>query len=434
MAILLFSRRGIHYHKGSDRIQAIYIPNIDQIQTYRENGSNSAQIATRAGIIGRQPLWRNERSDVKVYGELPTSLFNQRKALQVWLASDFVPVDADAFFFIFNQMWVIHGTKHMDDERKTTWRTALLEIEPEHVVKQVAHYAADVMLDDNRQNICIAVDGKLQDYEAFKEALAPLNIIPQPFSMLKITTKFAPLYKHNDFSLFIVITIILLSVSTFITSIWWLGQYKQVNNAQERVAQLGLQIAQVQSNQKLGYIQNPQEVLDKIKKTFNQQPSAVIDAAGRFASIYGDLSKISFSTNSGGSEISDVIYLQPSNDMQQVVMVNTSSLRQKLLAEQEKVTQYFLKQTPWIRQVANIGMGENMGQFQILLQIDSSKQLAIPSSTTPAPTLITQIPSIVSPDAVVSPSITVSPSQVSPSQVSPSQPAAALTGTAGGEK
>lgn len=396
MAVVIFSRRGIHYNHGNGAICALFVPSTDQIITYREAGNSGKQIAQRAGIVGKTPLWRNERAEVKVYGELASALEKQNKAIQVWLPSDFVSSETDAFFFIFNKQWVVHGAKHYDDERKVIWRTTLIEHEPNKVIEYVVGYIANVMLDGSKENICLAIEGSLQDYEEIKSAVSSFNIVPQPFSTLKIAPKATALYKHSDYTLPMLISLSLFGILLVVAGGWWFTQTQETAKVEKQLQELSQKIAEVQSTQTLGYIQNPEEILDRIKITFNQQPSAVIDAAGRFGAIYGDLEKISFDiTNAEAMPASGL--LKASDATQQVVIVETKELRQKLLSAQEKTTKQLISQTPWVRQVANVGSGEDRGRFHILLQISSADELTIPSSSIPAPTLVNLVDADISP-------------------------------------
>lgn len=409
MTTVIFTRRGIQYQKGEGSIRALFVPAHDQIVSYRDAGADPRQIAMRTGGgAGRRPLWRTERGEVKIYGDLPRVLEQTTKAVQVWLASDFAPADADAFFFVFEKSIIIHGVKHRDDEGQETWRATLLPVQGENVADTVSGYVGDLLVDGARQNICVAIDGALSEHALFKEALNVYGIVPQPFTMLKPASRTMPLYKHGDFTLLITLTLATVALCLGGLMFWWISERNEVFHARDKVADLTRRIAYVQANQKLGYIENPQEIVNKLARNFTQQPSAFLDAAARFGSLFGDLSKVSFQNSNNGTEVQDGSFLQTAEEGQKVVMVETSSLNQSLLADQEKIARTHLPQAPWVRQIASVGQPGEMGKFQILLQIDENPNA--PLGPRPEMPFVSSTATI-SPASVISASGIISPSQ-----------------------
>lgn len=361
MALLLFSRTGINLRKGRGEILALYIPSIDQTQVYRDIGSTTAEVAQRSGSGDRTPLWREELGATVVYGPLPQDMAQIRQGLKVWLASDYAPADAEAFFFIFDRRWLVHGIQETDDEGRRKWRTTILSYPEDQIFGVVADNAADLMLGSNKRDIIIAVDEGLDSYSQLKELLAPLGLAPVPFSTLKPSAKARILYRHRDHMLAILVSLFFLSMAFIGTLVWWFSNSMELSRYEERVASVRQQISSIQINDSIGHIREPEALLNLMKRPFAQQPSAILDAASRLGAQFGNLSGVKFELQPEGA---------PSG--QRRLMVEVTQPKQRLLVGQEALAKSLLPHLPWVRELANVSPpGSDRMDMDILLQIEA---------------------------------------------------------------
>lgn len=385
MAVCIFSRRGIHVRQGRGEITALFIPSHDQIAVYRDTSMTTADVAQRSGSGNSIPLWREVVGNTVFYGTLPTELTQARNALRVWLASDFAPTDAEAFFFLFENRWLVHGVRETDDEGRQNWRTTVLNHEPETIFQVVADNTADLMLSGTIRNITVAVDGDLNAYSQLRELLAPLQLSPVPFSILKPAPRARLLYRHRDFTLAMMISVFFLVFAVGVTATWWVLNSMRLATLQSQVEGVRQQIAGIQISDNLGQVQDPDQMLDAMKPPFVQQPSAIIDAAARIGAAMGKLKDVTFQIKSEADPDSgaDSASADTSSDIR-MLTVSVESMRQKLLVNQEQLARTMLPQLPWVRKISSIGgQGEDGGTLRVMLQIDSPAEgEAIPSATT----------------------------------------------------
>ncbi len=361
MALILFSRTGVNLDKGKGEVLGLCVPSADQIQVYRDVGSTGAEIAQRSGAGGKHPLWREEGGETIVYGMLPTEMAQRRQALKVWLASDYAPTDAEAFFFLFDKRWLVHGIQETDDEGRRKWRSTILSYPEDQIFTVTADSAADLMLGSNKRNIVIAVDEDPSSYGRLKELLAPLGLSPIPFSALKPSPRARILYRHRDYTLPMLVSVFFLMLVVVGTLFWWFNNSMELSNYEERVVSVRRQIGSIQINDSIGHIRQPEGLLNAMKRPFAQQPSAILDAAARLGAQFGDVANVKFN-------------FQPETgpEDQRLLEVEISKPKQSLLVGQEAVAKALLPNLPWVRDLANVSP-PNSGQIDlnIQLQIDT---------------------------------------------------------------
>jgi hypothetical protein len=383
---IVFSHRGVHVMPArGDNFVALYVPSNDQVTALKDFTPNSDEIAQRLGANGRAPLWREERGQAIVYGYLPPQLANLRQALKVWRAADFVPAGHSAFFFIFGTC-VIHGIREIDDERRETWRTTVLTYPAEELNGNIATAAADLLLRYQPRDICVALDGPLATYEELKKALQPLGVVPVPYATLKPATGAKSLFAQRNYSALMALSIFLAAAALAAALAYLVVSKVTLARMGQELQDIRHQIQQVQINQSLGYIREPQPLLDQMRKSFDQQPSAILDVAARLGAAFGSLDSVGFSLGEGGEAPVTV------NDGLLPLKVTIDEAADKLLVEQEAKAKRLLPHTPWVRDIASVATNHGI-QLLMTLQISAPEGSDIPSATAPFEPSATRIAS-----------------------------------------
>jgi hypothetical protein len=377
MVPLIFSRRSIHlWPKDVNTYTALFVPSQDQVVTLRDVANSTEEIAQRLRAEGRTPLWRQKRGQITVYGFLPPELKDVRQSLRVWLAEDYAPKECSAFFFVIDK-WVIHAIKEIDDERRETWRSTVMSYGEKTLVKNVVNAAADLLLRFPPKEICVAVDGGLERLEQFKRDLENLGIACQPFESLRPAAGATLLYRHRDYTVPMFLSLVLFGLLFAAMLVQLTFHYAEANKLQSNIDSLRRQIESVQISKSLGYIREPQPVLDDIRKPFQQQPSAILDAAARFGRVLGNLNSVSFVTGPAAGPGA-----KPDETGLMLATVEFSNVFDKMLVNQESATRQLLPQTPWIREVRAQPQGGSNLTLKLELQIGAAAGgKTVPSAT-----------------------------------------------------
>lgn len=367
MNIIVLNRRSITFRQvGRGEVVVLLVPGQDQIQIVKDLAGLSDEALQGRASSGRGPqLSRVYSGQRYIYGYLPEEIRELRGAVKVWLAEDYAPADCKAFFFIFNDNIVIHGVSEKTDEGLQFWRTAQLTMGANNSSGTIGSFIADYAVSNPDAKICVAVLNQLDLYQQLQKTLVDYQITPVPFTTLKHNPEVRPLYRHVDYSL-IFSTGVLLSAIIFMSCVgFYFVNWSEKVRLEEEVVDIESQIRNIQLNQSTGHVREPQLILDTMAKVFNQQPSALIDAAASMASNFGDLAEVAFSPPEfTGSSNQGVL--------QQKLKVKIEKGKYKLLVEQEKRAQNFLSQTPWIRQVVRTGAPGNALTMDILLQSEGA--------------------------------------------------------------
>ncbi|PZP39996.1 MAG: hypothetical protein DI585_02270 [Pseudomonas fluorescens] len=437
MPLVIISRRVITFREsGRGEVTVLMVPGRDQIQVVKDMaGTNSAantlaaREAAKASPDGLRKQVQLSRVHIGrrfIYGSLPTEISDLRQPVKVWLAEDYAPVQSQAFFYIFSNNVVIHGVREQDDEGFQNWRTAQLALDSTDPLKSIINAISDYALANSVESLTVAVQSKLDLYEQLQAGLATYNISPVPFTKLKPQPSLKPLYKHSDFTI-LYLTLALFGFITLLASATYaMLAYMQRNSLKSEAAEIQSRIDSIKFNQSVGQITDPRAVLQTMTRAINQQPSAIIHAAGASAAELGDLKsiKVLFDGASDGQSV-------PPPAGQINVLASVVNMKDDLLVDQEQRAEGVLSQRPWVREMWRGGAVGETGDMTVSLQIDDTN-LPKPAPTEPQPeaqpaaVTTPEVPQAVEAATSTQPVTTPSGTEVAPS-VSATAPATAST-------
>lgn len=383
MPLTIISRRNITYREtGRGEMTVLLVPSRDQIQVVKDlAGLGSTQAAAReagaakpVAIKKQIQLSRVHIGRRFIYGNLPTEISDLRQPVKVWLAEDYAPLQSHAFFYIFSNSVIIHGVREQDDEGYQSWRTAQLGVDENDPLRSIINAISDYALANPVDGLTVAVLNKLDLYEKLQAGLSTYNISPVPFSKLKPQTNLKPLYRHRDYTI-LYLTLALFGFITLLASSSYLVlTWMNLNSLTQQVEDIQAQIDAIKLNQNVGQVSDPQQVLEAMARPVNQQPSAIIHAAGESVTELGKVSLIraDFGVTEGQESIGSGLLN---------VKVTLETMNDELLLLQEQAAAKVLMTRPWVREIKRSGSVGTVGDMIVMLQIDQA-----PSATVPAPT------------------------------------------------
>jgi hypothetical protein len=375
MDIVILTKRGINFQNIKRGEQTVlYLPAPENVKVYKDITSSDS-VAERYGSANQIPLWREVQGQAMVYGVLPEILSQRRQAMRVWLPEDFAPPNANSFYFIFGEKWVVHGVQDTDDEGRREWRTTLLKadeatpgsLDAPPVVSLVTSAISDHMLEEGEDRPCIAIYENLTLFDKFQEGLKPLGLQAVPFSSLRPSTKAKPLYKQRDFTMMMSFGVLMALLGVAGTASLWFVNWMESARLEGQIEEIRQQIMNVQINKSIGYIREAEAVLQAMKKTFDAKPSAIMEAASRFGAEFGTLDKVEFRPESVTGEEGGASLYEPG---QYMVNVTTSDATNDLLVDQERLAALLLPERPWIRRVQNNPGNSGTLDLSLLLQAE----------------------------------------------------------------
>ncbi len=390
MPLTVISRRTITYREpGKGEITVLLVPGRDQIQIVKDlAGLGNAPIAPREGAAkGAAVKKQIQLSRVHIgrrfiYGMLPPEISDLRQPVKVWLAEDYAPLQSQAFFYIFSHNIIIHGVREQDDEGFQNWRTAQLPVDEADPLKSMINAISDYALSNPSEGLTVAVLNKLDLYEKLQAGLSTYNISPVPFSKLKPQPNLKPLYHHRDYTV-LYLTLALFGFMTLLAS----GGYLAITRMnlwklEAEVAEVQSRIDAIKLNQNVGQIADPQAVLQAMSRQVNQQPSAIVDAAGSVGAELGTLGAIKAVFAAELLE-NGVQMAQPGQIGVQVVV---EKLKEPLLLSQEQTASSALSSRPWVREIKRSGTVGERGDLEVVLQIDQAPASTVqPEAVEPEP-------------------------------------------------
>ncbi|NBV54209.1 MAG: hypothetical protein EBR79_00630, partial [Proteobacteria bacterium] len=377
MNIFILSRRNITFRQaGKGEVCVLMVPGRDQVQVVRDlAGMNDTKLQNNVTSRGAQ-LSRSISGQRFIYGYLPEEIGELRQAVKVWLAEDFAPADCQSFFYVFSPEVVIHGVREQSDEGYISWRTAQLVLTGSQPLQSFTNAVADYVMSNPGATVCVAVLNQLDLYRQLQGLLEPFKISPIPFSGLKVAAGVRPLYRHMDHTI-IYLTGALFGVLVMCASVlFWFFNWSERIQLDNEIENTQNQIRNIQINQSTGHISSPQDILDAMSKSYNQQPSAIIDAAASAAAQYGSLVQINFMPAEYTTEASR------NPPQQQTVKAMVNEPRDKLLVEQERRGGLLVQQRPWVRSIQRSGAAGN--QLQLLVSLQTSNAPDAPAAVAQA--------------------------------------------------
>lgn len=388
MPLTIISRRSITYREaGNGEVTVLLVPAREQIQVVkdlaglgnapvqvRENSTNKVGKNVAAGRKQIQ-LSRVHIGRRFIYGNLPTEISDLRQPVRVWLAEDFAPPQSQAFFYIFSNTVIIHGVREQDEEGFAHWRTAQLPVDETDPLKSMINAISDYALSNPSDGLVVAVLNKLDLYEKLQKGLATYSISPVPFSKLKPGPNIKPLYTHHDFTLLYLTLALFGLIALLASSGYLILTYLSLKKLETEVVEIQQRIDNIKLNQNVGKIADPQIVLRAMSRPVNQQPSAIIDAAGNAAASLGRLNSIK-ATFGGGDTNVDAGPIGPG---QLAVQATIEKMNEELLVMQEQSAAAKLATMPWVRQIKRSGVVGDHGDLVVVVQIDQAPDTMAPA-------------------------------------------------------
>lgn len=377
MDIVILNRRGISYQRiKRGEQQALFIPSDENIKVYKDTAETHT-IAERYGTNGSAPIWRDVNGQAVVYGVVPEVLSQRRQALKMWLPEDFAPRDSTAIMYVFDASCIVYGRREVDDEGKHAWRTTILKAgdSRDGLVSLVVGTLGELMVDEVESRVCVAVYEDYKLYEKLQAALEPLGIKPVPFSTLKPAPRLKPLYYQRDYGMLMALSVLLLGGAFAASVAYWFVGWTESNRLESNIEKVRRQIESIEVNKSIGQIREPKQVLQAMRKAFNQQPSAIMDAAARFGLEFGSLESVGFKVATQGEEgqAEQPVGLIPLQPGQHVMKIAVDKPTNKLLVDQERLAKVLLTELPWVRRVENIPIGPGMLNLDVVLQVEEEK-------------------------------------------------------------
>lgn len=384
MPLTIISRRNITYREpGRGEVTVLLVPGRDQIQVVKDlAGLGNSPVASREsaakGAVAKKQvqLSRVHIGRRFIYGNLPSEISDLRQPVKVWLAEDFAPLQSQVFFYIFSSTVLIHGVREQDDEGFQNWRTAQLPLDETDPLRSMINAISDYALSNPSDNLTVAVQNKLDLYEKLQAGLSTYSISPIPFSKLKPQPNLKPLYHHRDYTV-LFLTLALFGFITLLASAGYLAITKMnLWKLEAEVADVQSRIDAIKLNQNVGQITDPQMVLQVMSRQVNQQPSAIVDAAGSIGAELGTLGAIKalFTSELAEGETT------PPPPGQMAVQVVVEKLNDPLLLSQEQVAASSLASRPWVREIKRGGAVGERGDLRVILQIDQAPESGAPST------------------------------------------------------
>jgi hypothetical protein len=438
MNLVLVGKKKILFEKNrnANDLTVMYVPDEDGIQIFHDlQGSKTDyEVASRAGAPGKKPVWRDIGGKIALYGWVPDELTSRTASARIWLPQDFLSEDSTIFYFVVSPTHLVHGRKEVDDEQKSSWRITTIKTgSEEELIGLVKSSLVDQLMTGDNQVPSVAVyqDPPLQ--LKIDDALKYLNVASQPLEkMSPAFRQVRPLYRQRNNTLLLLVLMLFFFLVLLGSTFYWILGMVESRKIQQQIEEVRFAIQNIQINERIGYIKAPEAIQQRIRSTFNQLPSSFVDAALRTGAQFGDLEKMKFDVplNAGEGTFTASAGAAPGVYTFNLLL---SRAFNPMLVDQETMARQVVPNTPWLREISNVGNSgpSNEGLTLLLkLQVEETPEMqALKDAQTagqPAPVM----PLPAQPTAAVSPSQDVSPiaptipvADVSDTQVSPTAPA-----------
>ncbi len=351
MPFVLFSPQGVTFtQKGKGRVTGVFVPNENSTRTFSDlKGDDKKAIAERYGAGDRVPLWELEAGQVVVYGTLPNRLKERRDEVIVLRPQELVPKNNNVFYLVFGDAWLVHGTREINDDGRKVWRVSKLEVKEKNMTEIVETSVSERMLVSSDDKICVAVTQNDDALQSLKKSLKPYEVDVQRLETLKPSRDAHILYKHRNFSWLMLLTALLGFVGVGVSATYYSVTQMELSRKEMQARELQSRISQIQLNDNIGYIRNPEQVLSVMSQALAEKPSAILNAGARVGATFGRLSEVSF----------DVPQTNPGQQGQKLdavtVNVELSQVAQAFLIDQENIARSLLANAPWARDIKSFG-------------------------------------------------------------------------------
>jgi hypothetical protein len=371
MSLYIVSRRKVVFVQPSaGGALVVYVPSADQIQVMKDAAGTNTRSKPTPGhrhVVREQQLARVQKGQRILYGSLPNEILELPQSVKVWLPEDLAPLEAEAFFYVLSPQVVIHGIRERNDEGRLVWRTAQLQLPAaDAAMPALQLILADYSLANPGQNVCLAVANDAALFRQVQQGHQISGFEPIPFSTLKPTTDFQPLYSHQNFNWLYILLLLIGLGGILAIAVLWMAEAGKSTQLQQQIEEIESQIRAVQINKRTGYIRQPNAVLNELTAGIAVSPSALIQAAAELGQNLGELQQVSLERGNKLDTEADVLD-DPNLQQMKVVLKNST---QSLLVDQANTMMTLLPQMPWVRQVIRQGQqGDALLELAVMLQV-----------------------------------------------------------------
>lgn len=353
MNILLYSDdRILHQDSPKGAACAILVPRYSRIKKYADITSpNDSNVKLRHGDSDDAPaMWRQEGPYVTVYGNISNDLDEMRNSLSIFLPQDFVDPTVGAFYYVFSDNLIVYGVKTVTDDGHQVWGTTLIGDKEDQALDVVVSSLSERMLEGNDEKIIVAVHNDPSMQEVFSEALASFEQEVITFSSLGIPNKkVKPLFERRDKS-FLMVTLSLLAFMGMMASIFlWITTSIEHQGKEDEVMRLQDDINRMQRGKKLGFINNPKDVLKFMEGAIPLPPSTLIHNAGVVGATFGELRRVELGESKRKSNKRGRGASNPSDVYNVEVFVGIPP--STLLLDQKRIAKNAVDSNPWIKYI-----------------------------------------------------------------------------------
>ena len=156
------------------------------------------------------------------------------------------------------------------------------------------------------------------------------------------------------------LSLLLLGTSGF----FWYQQKVELTENRDNIRRTQRDIAAIEKNPHVGYIQNPQAVLDVMQKAVLHPPSSLLNAAaqtgdqfGRLTSVFLDVTEEALD-QAKKANIGEDVYIPENAPYTRIAMhVYLDEMKNAFLVDQERVGKRTLKKFPWIEEIKSYSEG-----------------------------------------------------------------------------
>jgi hypothetical protein len=389
MSLYVVSRRKIVFQQGgAGGAQVIYVPSADQIQVLKDAAGttvikNNPTQQTK-GLSRGPMLARVAKGQRTLFGQLPLQITDLGETVKVWLAEDLVPLEAEAFFYVFSATVVIHGVREMNDEGKDAWRTAQLQLPEEGSLEALQVIMSDFRLSNPNRPVCLAVANDMKLYRELQQNTSGHGYTAVPFATLRPQPKVSPLYSHRNYTWLFMALILLGALGVVGVAGYYFMNMQETKRVEQAITDTQNQINSVTINPQTGHIRQPEPVLQAMQNVLSTSPSALIQAAAAIGKNLGDLDKVEMSVAvaNAGTESSDIGLLN-SPDLQ-MVKLHIRDPQDLLLVDQAAHALNLLEQSPGVRQIMRIGSADAQSlDLVVMLQAAAPVESLLTNTTEP---------------------------------------------------
>lgn len=374
--MFLLSSTGIHIplNEKGDAV-GMFVPSQTATRRFTDiQNPSKGTVKARLSLEGaEQPLWRmfDDRS-VEYYGSVAEEITERRASVSIYLPKDFLPEGYNVFYYVFNDRWVVYGERLISDEGAVDWVYSKFDTVDEDLTDFLVGVISDRLVKGVREKICVATHNCVETQSALQESLSPFDIETVEFSSLKLD-KVKPIYQHKDFGILMLFGFFCGFVLMVATIGFYAKSYFELSAVQDDIAQIQAEIAQMQSEMVLGHIEDPDDVLNRVKQPKLVKPSSLLHETGEIAAMFGTLDSM---TIFYGPPFDMGAGLRIGLDERRREVITTARVEQseaEMLVDQENVAKAIVTTKEYVREIMRVNSEDTKLNLSVKMQIGETE-------------------------------------------------------------